>query len=49
MNNSINKLYRRALKFVQKVNQSSIEELLSTDKVVYIQHQNLEVLATNMY
>ena len=49
MKNKINKLYRRALRVVQKVNQSSPKELISRDELVYIQHHNLEVLATNMY
>ena len=49
LNNKINKLHERCLWIVYSDNTSSLEELLETDNSVSVQHQNIQVLATELY
>ena len=49
LNNSINRLYKRALRLVYKNDHSSFEELLNKDNSLSIHHRNLQKLVTEMY
>ena len=49
LNNKINKLHERCLLIVYSDNTSSLEELLETDNSVSVYHENIQVLATELY
>ena len=49
INNRINKLHERCLRIVCSDNRSSFEELLETDNSVSVHHQNIQVLAMELY
>ena len=49
LNNKINKLHERCLRIVYSDNTSSFEELLETDNSVSVYHENIQVLATELY
>ena len=49
LNNKINKLLERCLRIVYSDNTSSFAELLETDNSVSVHHQNIQVLATELY
>ena len=49
LNNKINSLHYRALKFVYKDLSSSFQELLNKDNSVSIHHRNLQYLAIELY
>ena len=48
-NKIVNKLYEMALRLICDDRQSTFEELLNIDKSVTIHHQDLQVLATELY
>ena len=49
LNNKINKLHERVLRFAYDDRQSTYKELLNIDKSVTFHHRNLQVLATELY
>ena len=49
LNNRINRLHKRALRFVYKDPTLSFEDLLQRDNTFTIHHRNLQKLATEMY
>ena len=49
LNNKINKLHERCLRIVYSDNTSSFEELLEIDNSLSVHHQNIQVLATELY
>ena len=49
LNNKINKLHERALQLVYDDWQSIFEELLNIDRLGSVHHNNLQVLATELY
>ena len=49
MNNKINKLHEKALRFVYNYKQLTFEEGLNKDMSVTIPQRNLQVLATELY
>ena len=49
LDNKINKLHERALRFVYDDRQSTFEKLLNIDKSVTTHHRNLQMLVTELY
>ena len=48
-NNKIKHLHERCLRLIYNDKQSSYEELLIKDSTVFIQHRNIQTLATEMF
>ena len=49
LNNRINKIHERALRFVYKDNDTSFDALLNRDRSMTIHHRNLQQLAIEMF
>ena len=49
LNNKINKLHERCLRIVHSDNTSSFEKFLETHNSVSMHHQNIQVLATDLF
>ena len=49
LNNKVNKLHEKTLRFIYDGRKSKFEELLYIDKSITIHHRNLQVLPTELY